>query len=227
MESAKTADDRRALLAGILSLQNDVVTEVVSAVRVASYERGLEHLGAIAERYPNDAGVLVAALMNYRVLTPGKAIFFEAGQTHAYLAGLGIELLANSDNVVRAGLTPKHIDIAELLRLCDPMPSSGEAVLAETKGAQTIWPANCHDFALAQIVLEPGSDFAVGSDRGPRVALCTSGRVILEDQATGFSIELRAGESSWVFPGVSLVTRTDTRTAGESSVFLATSPNLV
>jgi mannose-6-phosphate isomerase len=235
LESEATAEGRRALLSAILSLPREVVTDVVVAVRVARGELGLGYLDPIADRYPNDAGVFVAALMNHRVLKPGEAVFFAAGQTHAYLSGLGIELLANSDNVVRAGLTPKHIDIAELLRLCDPMPSSGEAIAPMIEGAYTSWPVGCTDFALTQITPARESDCVVGSDAGPRVALCTSGRVVLEDRTTRFSLELEAGESAWVFPSVDLVVRGvfpgvpqvgSGVIQAQSTVFLASSPAL-
>ena len=74
----------------------------------------------IAADHPGDVGVLALLLMRHEVLQPGQAVFMPAGGLHAYLHGTGIELLANSDNVVRSGLTGKHIDVPELLRLLDP-----------------------------------------------------------------------------------------------------------
>src|SRR6266513_151593 len=74
---------------------------------------------AAADR-PGDIGVVALLLMRHEVLQPGQAVFMPAGGLHAYLRGTGIELLANSDNVVRSGLTGKHIDVPELLKLLDP-----------------------------------------------------------------------------------------------------------
>ena len=74
----------------------------------------------VAADHPGDIGVVALLLMRYQVLQPGQAVFMPAGGLHAYLRGTGIELLANSDNVVRSGLTGKHIDVPELLRLLDP-----------------------------------------------------------------------------------------------------------
>jgi mannose-6-phosphate isomerase len=74
----------------------------------------------VAADHPGDIGVVALLLMRYQVLQPGQAVFMPAGGLHAYLRGTGIELLANSDNVVRSGLTSKHIDVPELLRLLDP-----------------------------------------------------------------------------------------------------------
>ena len=74
----------------------------------------------IAGDHPGDLGIVASLLLRHAVLRPGEAVFLPAGGLHAYLHGTGVELLANSDNVVRAGLTPKHIDVPELLRLVDP-----------------------------------------------------------------------------------------------------------
>ena len=76
----------------------------------------------LSERYPGDAGVLAALLLNLVVLAPGEALYLPAGNLHAYLSGAGVELMANSDNVLRGGLTSKHVDVAELLRVLDFTP---------------------------------------------------------------------------------------------------------
>ena len=68
----------------------------------------------LADSYPTTPGVLAAMLMNRVVLQPGDAIFLDAGNLHAYLHGAGIEIMANSDNVLRGGLTSKHVDVDEL-----------------------------------------------------------------------------------------------------------------
>jgi mannose-6-phosphate isomerase len=223
---------RRKLLGAALEIPMEVCEGVVDAVRSVARARQLDYLVRIADHYPRDAGVLVAALMNHRVLQPGEAMFFAAGNAHAYLEGLGIEVLANSDNVVRAGLTPKHIDVHELLELCDVSPSSGLPVAAEITdrageagkpGERMRWIVNCPDFALQQVSPGPGSVVSVGTDAGPRIALCTTGSIHLSDAATGASRELRAGQSAWLFPGVDLVVRSDTP---NSAVFLAESPAL-
>ena len=73
----------------------------------------------LGEAYPNDAGVLASLLLNRLVLQPGEAIYLPAGNLHAYLHGTGVEILANSDNILRCGLTPKHVDVPELLRVLD------------------------------------------------------------------------------------------------------------
>ncbi|CAM5649297.1 hypothetical protein SVIOM74S_01659 [Streptomyces violarus] len=77
----------------------------------------------IAHHYPGDPGVLAAMLLNHVRLQPGEALYLGAGVPHAYLNGLGVEIMANSDNVLRCGLTPKHVDVPELLRIVRFRPS--------------------------------------------------------------------------------------------------------
>lgn len=78
----------------------------------------------LVKRYPDDPGVLVTLLLNHVVLAPGEAMFLDAGVIHAYTSGFGLEVMASSDNVVRAGLTAKHVDVGELLEIANftPMP---------------------------------------------------------------------------------------------------------
>ena len=82
----------------------------------------------LGERYPGDAGVLAAMLLNRMHLDPGEAIYLPAGNLHAYLRGVGVEVMANSDNVLRGGLTPKHVDVPELLRVLDFTPATEESL---------------------------------------------------------------------------------------------------
>ena len=60
----------------------------------------------LAASYPGDPGILISLLLHMLVLEPGEALYLPAGNIHAYQYGVGIELLANSDNVIRGGLTP-------------------------------------------------------------------------------------------------------------------------
>ena len=98
-----------------------LIAEVSAArgrVRYADPEahRVLEILGQLANRYPDDPGVLVSLLLNDVVLQPGEALMVQPGVVHAHGSGLALEIMATSDNVLRAGLTPKHRDVAELAR---------------------------------------------------------------------------------------------------------------
>src|SRR5919197_561897 len=85
--------------------------------RDASHKAELRTVAELAEAYPGDVGVVTALLLNLVHLEAGEAIFIPAGNLHAYLRGVAVEVMANSDNVLRGGLTPKHVDVPELLRL--------------------------------------------------------------------------------------------------------------
>lgn len=107
------------------------VAEVITAVRGAAAgvtdadpedARVFEILGQLATRYPDDPAVLVALLLNDVVLEPGDALYVAPGVVHAHGSGLGLEIMAASDNVLRAGLTPKHTDVEELLAITDFTP---------------------------------------------------------------------------------------------------------
>ena len=144
----------------------------------------------LGEAYPGDAGVLVALLLNRVVLAPGEAIFLPAGNLHSYLQGACVEILANSDNILRGGFTPKHVDVPELLRIldfsCGDMPLLG----GDPERGRCVYRAGAAEFELSRIELKTEE---VRIDGGlPRILLCTEGAL-----GTG-SLTLRRGESCWV-----------------------------
>jgi len=114
----------------------------------------------LAEIYPGDIGVLSPLLLNLVLLQPGDTMFLEAGVLHAYLEGTGIELMANSDNVIRGGLTPKHMDVEELLSI---LRFQGRAVRlaepSETVPGQRVFPTPAEEFRLAQIHIQPNQPY--------------------------------------------------------------------
>lgn len=105
--------------------------------------------------YPGDPGVIAAMLLNHVRLQPGEAMFLGAGIPHAYLDGLGVELMANSDNVLRCGLTPKHVDVPELLKVVVFEPSA-PGVLRPEGGAEEVYETPIDEFRLSRFVLAPG-----------------------------------------------------------------------
>ncbi len=148
----------------------------------------------LGESYPGDAGVLAALLLNRLVLGPGEAIFLPAGNLHAYLNGTAVEILANSDNILRGGLTPKHVDVPELLRVldfgCGDMPvSTGEQV-----GRLRTYRTPAPEFELSRVEWAPGEDDEVPlpSSR-PQILVCTEGGVTVNGD-----LEVRRGRSVWV-----------------------------
>lgn len=173
---------------------------------------------AAADR-PGDLGVVAMLLMRHEVLAPGQAVFMPAGGLHAYLHGTGIEILANSDNVIRAGLTGKHIDVPELLKLLDPAVTV-PALTPAPLGDGIAWfdtPAPEFRLYVADLPApEPAPEPAPASPAdpeptpadptapevllpaaGPRIALCTDGAATLHAEA-GDTLRLSRGESCFI-----------------------------
>ncbi len=150
------------------------VAEVVDALVAAAplvegpYSTLVTELAAV---YPGDPGIAISLLLNLAELEPGEVLYLPAGNIHAYVEGLGIELMAASDNVLRGGLTPKHVDVAELLSVLDftalPVPYLRPIVDGDT--VDVFRPA-VRDFQLVHVTGEGTVSVA-----GDAILLCTAG----------------------------------------------------
>jgi mannose-6-phosphate isomerase len=166
----------------------------------------------VADDHPGDLGLVAMLLMRHLVLQPGQALFMPAGGLHAYLEGTGIEVLANSDNVVRAGLTPKHIDVPELLKLLDPavtVPILSPCAVAEGLSS---YDSPAPEFRLYRLDLAATPLELPGT--GPRILLCVDGAVALHSDSG--SVFLDQGESCFISAADAPV-----RAAGPAHAFLA------
>ncbi|MFI6262051.1 mannose-6-phosphate isomerase, class I [Micromonospora sp. NPDC051006] len=136
----------------------------------------------LAASYPADPGVLVALLLNHVRLEPGEAIWMPAGNLHAYLRGTGVEIMAASDNVLRGGLTPKRVDVDELLRVLrfEVLDEPVSAAHRVSPGVDC-WPVPVDDFALHRVTVGTEVPAAELTVAGPRVVLCASGSVTVDD----------------------------------------------
>ncbi|GLY52843.1 mannose-6-phosphate isomerase, class I [Lentzea sp. NBRC 102530] len=149
----------------------------------------------LGESYPGDAGVLAALLLNRIVLQPGEAIHLPAGNLHAYLRGTGIEILANSDNVLRCGLTPKHVDVPELLRVLDFTCGDMEVLLGEeVQPGVRVYRTPAPEFELSRLDLTGETRI---DHHGPQIMICTAGAVVLAN-GRGEELRLSRGESVWL-----------------------------
>nr|WP_251382040.1 MULTISPECIES: mannose-6-phosphate isomerase, class I [unclassified Leucobacter] len=242
------ADFRAKLLE---DMQHDPrVTLAIAAVRAATeaddgnaLEGALEPgraqvLRELLQAYPTDPGVLVSLLLHLLVLEPGQAIFLRAGQLHAYLSGVGVEVMAASDNVLRAGLTAKHVDIAELCRIVDTDDLADPHLpgIALAPGV-TVWRPEVDDFQLfrarlcpvpeawddppaepAPHAIEcPASEIEISAEY-PLVLVVTDGRVRVDrpDGEISEVANVRRGQSLYVSAGEPI------RLTGSGEAFLAT-----
>jgi mannose-6-phosphate isomerase len=172
--------------------------EAVAAAAKASPSPDGDLAASLAGSYPGDPGVLVALLLNHVRLEPGQAIWMPAGNLHAYLRGLGVELMAASDNVLRGGLTPKRVDVDELLRvlvfevLDDPIqPSTPVAPGVET------WAVPVRDFVLYAVDLDGSRPPIEVPADGARIVVAVSGDVFVGQSLDGTPVDLPAGTAAY------------------------------
>lgn len=208
----------RALLSTWITLPQRSLEELIPAVQegcllllrraeagdpeAAGFRAEARTVLELSERYPGDAGVLAASLLNRVTLQPGEAMFQPSGMLHAYLSGVGVELMANSDNVLRGGLTPKHVDVPELLRVLDFEPGPAPIVGSTVHGALTGYDRMTDEFRLWRVDwAEANRDEVVPLPTdGARIVLCTAGRATVTS-GTGGSLQLSRGESLWLGAG--------------------------
>jgi mannose-6-phosphate isomerase len=190
--------------AELLRLDAAVRVPLVQAVAARAKElagRGGPHARAyhwaaeLAVKYPGDAGVVSSLLLRHVELAAGEAIFLPAGNLHAYLRGVGIEIMASSDNVLRGGLTPKHVDVEELLSVLDFDAKPPVLVTARSSSEGVfVYPTPAPDFELSRIEIPPSS---VSVDvSGAEILFCAWGAVTL--RAGKRSLALRAGATAFV-----------------------------
>lgn len=187
-------------LAWLLRSSDETVERLVSVMLDAVLDHGptgpfardLAWFGEIAALYPGDIGCVVSLLLNHVVLEPGQAVFLGAGNLHAYLRGAGIELMANSDNVVRCGLSSKHIDVEELLSVADCTPTV--APIQDAAGCIHTFEAPVPEFSLSRVAV--GSDARLQVD-GPEIVVVTEG-IVEFTTSDGQIIAAEAGVPLWV-----------------------------
>ena len=170
---------------------------VQAAGSLVESDRAYQWMTALDRAYPGDVGVLAPLIFNLITLEPGEGIYIRAGEPHAYLKGVGMELMANSDNVLRGGLTPKHVDVPELLRIVDVNPSPVHKVLPQPGApAEMVYNTPAHEFQLSVIRVSSHASFMSGSDRSVEIVICMEGKADIRDLRKGDSQPLKKGESA-------------------------------
>ncbi|GAA2059417.1 mannose-6-phosphate isomerase, class I [Streptomyces albiaxialis] len=226
------SDALREVLSAVLTADKDEMAETVAqataaAERLAEEEpSGTLTAGRIAEyavyagiarHYPGDPGVIAAMLLNHVHLRPGEALFLGAGVPHAYLDGLGVEIMANSDNVLRCGLTPKHVDVPELLRIVRFEPTEPAILRPEADSdEEELYETPVDEFRLSRYVLAPGAGSHPLDAGAPQILLCTAGQAVLRDTDNGAELTLDRGGSAFVPAGERV------HVSGDGTLFRAT-----
>ncbi|REK85938.1 mannose-6-phosphate isomerase, class I [Streptomyces inhibens] len=213
----------REVLTAVLSAEHHAIAKTVERTAVAADQlaaKGGPHADAyaacavLAHHFPGDPGVLAAMLLNHVQLQPGEALFLGAGIPHAYISGLGVELMANSDNVLRCGLTPKHVDVPELLRVVRFEAGDAGVLRPEDVDGEEIYETPIDEFRLSRFVVAPGAAPRPLVSRTPQILLCTAGTVQL--RGGDAELTLAPGESAFARAGEHLTL------SGEGTLFRAT-----
>jgi mannose-6-phosphate isomerase len=213
LETTRLRAGLRGYFEWVMTQASEARTTLVAQVERAcaaapsGWERECGWAARLCRAYPGDVGVVGALLLNLVTLEPGEAISLPAGNLHAYLEGVGVELMANSDNVLRGGLTPKHVDVPELLRVLDF--THGPVNVLAPAGAVAVYETPAPDFELTRVTVAGPVEL---KRRGAELLLVTAGHVRANGQALsrGQSAFLGANESGTV------------RLEGDGVVFRAT-----
>ncbi|MFJ8670227.1 mannose-6-phosphate isomerase, class I [Streptomyces sp. NPDC093600] len=203
----------REVLTALLTADHEEMAHTVAEAAAASARLGGAHApyAFLAHHHPSDPGVIAAMLLNPVRLQPGEALFLGAGVPHAYLDGLGVEIMANSDNVLRCGLTPKHVDVPELLRVVRFEPAEPGVLRPEaSESGEEVYDTPIDEFRLSRFVRAEGAAPNDVTATTPQILLAVSGR------PKAGEITLAAGESVFVPAGEK------TQLSGTGTVFRAT-----
>jgi len=195
MQADSSPAGMRGLLETLLTLESSraaaLVEAVVGACRTtddAPFAAEREMAVKLGGAYPGDAGVVIALLLNHLTLQPGEALFLGAGNLHAYLRGTAVEVMASSDNVLRGGLTPKHVDVATLLEVVDATAIIPKVQRPKSIDGVVSYRVPISDFSLDRIEV----DGATTLPSGPHILLCIDGSADCLDHT------LDRGTAAWV-----------------------------
>ncbi|MRS21221.1 mannose-6-phosphate isomerase [Enterobacteriaceae bacterium RIT692] len=187
------------LFATLLSLQDEAKSRAIGVLKSALNAREGEPwqtIKSIATDYPDDSGLFSPLLLNVITLQPGEAMFLFAETPHAYLKGVALEVMANSDNVLRAGLTPKFIDIPELLANLKFQAKPAATLLTQPQrdGETLNFPIPVEDFAFAIHGLSAAPQSL--AQNSAALLFCIEGQAVIEK--SGQQLVLKPGESCFV-----------------------------
>jgi mannose-6-phosphate isomerase len=179
--------------------QGKIVEQAVNYAEKRTHEEPVwTWMIKLNEEYPGDMGVLSPIFLNLIRLEPQQAMYLPAGELHGYLEGVGIELMANSDNVLRGGLTPKHIDVQELLTILSFTGGELNILRPEKlESGEAVYPTKAAEFVLSVIQVSATAPFRSSRNRSVEIVICTEGEVSVTD--------LRAGDITRLTRGISII----------------------
>jgi len=177
--------------------QKHIIADAVSnAQKFTDDDPAYKWMVDLHKEYPADIGVFSPILLNLICLEPGQAMFLPAGEPHAYLDGVGIELMANSDNVLRGGLTPKYIDVPELLNVLNFEERELNILQTEEiNECECVYASHAEEFVLSIISVREDVIYNSSSDRSIEILLCTDGKATITDLGKNDKVVVDRGKS--------------------------------
>ncbi len=177
--------------------QNQIIADaIINAQKFTEEDQAYKWMIDLHNEYPADIGVFSPILLNLICLKPGQAMFLPAGELHAYLDGVGIELMANSDNVLRGGLTPKHVDVPELLNVLNFEERELDILSPIVSNeCERIYSSRAEEFVLSVITLKRDLTCYSPTNRSVEILLCTDGEAIITDLGNNDKLAFDRGKS--------------------------------
>ncbi len=174
-----------------------IVEETVrSAKQFEKQDSSASWILKLHEAYQRDIGVLAPAFLNLVCLNPGEAMYLSAGRLHAYLEGVGIEIMANSDNVLRGGLTQKHIDVPELLKVLQFSETSVDILKpVSTVPGEMVYETPAEEFVLSELTVKRHQQYESPTHRGVEILLCTQGDADIYEADSQIQVHINRGMS--------------------------------
>ena len=183
--------------------QGEIIADAIKKVQdFADDHPAYQWMVDLHKEYPKDIGVFSPMMLNLVCLKPGEAMFLPSGELHAYLDGVGIELMANSDNVLRGGLTPKHMDVQELLNVLYFEERDINILLpAEIDECECAYKTPAEEFFLSVISVTEETGYHSAGRRSVEIILCTDGGATITDLGKNETVFVERGKSM-VIPAV-------------------------
>ncbi len=204
------AEDRRSAVSELLAASKSL----------ASSDPVFTWVIRLHQWFSGDIGVFSPLLMNLIHLEPGEALYIDSGELHSYLQGAGVELMANSDNVIRAGLTTKHADVPELLRILRFEETPGEIITPlALNQSEWLYPTPAKEFVLSRLSLRKGVPHRETDRKSLAIMICTQGNAEITDVATAEGLLVSRG-STFLVPAMV----TEVSMEGDATLYKAVVP---
>jgi mannose-6-phosphate isomerase len=227
LKSRPDEEGLKGFFIGLMNMEEDkkqyLLKEIIKSVKdIRSHDPAFEWIYRLNMEYPGDIGSLSPLFLNVVQLQPKEAMYIPSGELHAYLGGAGLELMANSDNVLRGGLTIKHIDLPELLNILDFSPHVPEILRPgkRDEALELVYPVMAEEFMLSALLLNGGdSIYRSPVRRSAEIIICVKGEATIEDQGTGDILKIKKGMSMFIPASVK-----DYILRGEAIIYKASVP---